>query len=128
MDLSKPQNSLVYDYTKHAIREAQALVTSWGGQMVTMLIPTRKQVYRYITEPITGTDRLAIHDDAYTAMLGLCTELDLTCFDPLPQLQAFAQHGDLLYYAEDLHLNPRGNAILAEPLWGWLGGQRLLYD
>jgi lysophospholipase L1-like esterase len=53
-------------------------------------------------------------------MNGLCDELGLTCFDTLDVLQESARRGEHLYYTEDMHLNPYGNAVLADLVIGWL--------
>jgi hypothetical protein len=120
LDMSLPQNQLGLGYSRTAFTAAQALVNSWGGQMVVVIIPTREEVYAAYTESIMGTAALNQIRSARTAMLELCTELDLACFDPLPAFQARAQNQELLYYLDDMHLNPYGNAILAAELSAWL--------
>ncbi len=127
MNMADPRNQQGLAFTREALQAADALVRGWGGTLVVVLTPTREQVYRHLTEPVMGADQLAIYDGAYNAMLGLCDELDLVCFDPLPQLQQHAQWGEHLYYSDDMHLNPHGNDVFAKLTWGWLGGAGLLY-
>jgi len=69
---------------------------------------------------------MQIFYDNHQAMLDLCDELALTCFDALPVFMEYAQQGELLYYTEDMHLNPRGNEILAEAIFGYLEHNDLL--
>ncbi len=56
----------------------------------------------------------------------LCDELDLTCFDLLPGLQERALHNEALYYEDDMHLNPQGNAVVAALIGAWLADKGLL--
>ena len=100
--------------------EAQALVESYGGRLVILLMPTKEQVYRDMAAPVFGEDRLALLDTNYALMQSFCQDEGQTCIDLLPILQGAARQGEQLYYATDLHLNPRGNAVLASALSGWL--------
>jgi len=53
-------------------------------------------------------------------MLVFCASEGLTCLDPLPMFAERAAVGEQLYYATDIHLNARGNAVLAEWHAAWL--------
>lgn len=120
MDMTRRENQIGRDLSRTAFAEAQTTVQDWGGRMVVVVIPTREEVYAPLTTPLMGQaalDRLA---SARAAMFDLCEGLALTCYDALPLLQARAAAGDLLYFADDMHLNPLGNAVLAEGLAGWL--------
>ncbi len=128
MDMSDPRNSTGLTYSRSSLAEADALVDGWGGQLAVILMPTREQVYAHLTQPLMPAEDFAAYGAAYDAMRDLCSELDLLCFDPLPSLQAYAQAGEHLYYSDDLHLNPRGNDVLQEMVWRWLGGYGLLYE
>ena len=52
-------------------------------------------------------------------MKDFCAQENLTCLDLLPILQDYADD-EQIYYTTDMHLNARGNAILAETLAGWI--------
>ena len=63
---------------------------------------------------------------ARLAMLELCEERELLCYDILYDLQIAAQQGESLYYYDDMHFNPNGNLILAELVQRWLDEEKLL--
>lgn len=119
-DMSQSQNQDGWQRSQSAMREAQALVESYGGRLVILLMPTKEQVYRDMAAPVFGEDRLALLDTNYALMQSFCQDEGQTCIDLLPILQGAARQGEQLYYATDLHLNPRGNAVLASALSGWL--------
>ncbi len=125
-DMDYPPNQIGYQYTRQALQQAQADVAAWGGQLVVLLVPTRELVYQDQTEPILGESEFQVWASAHNAMLGLCDELQLTCFDALPGLRERAQQGEHLYWTDDPHLNPRGNAVLAELMRIYLTEQGLL--
>jgi hypothetical protein len=125
-DMSYPPNQIGYEYTRDSLEQAQADVAEWGGQFVVLLVPTRELVYQGLTEPILGESEFAVWSSAHNAMLGLCDELQLTCFDALPGLREHAQQGEHLYWTDDPHLNPHGNAVLAELMQQFLEEHGLL--
>ena len=84
-------------------------------------MPTKEQVYRAMSEPLLGAEKLALLDTPYAMMRDFCAAEGLDCFDPLAALQAHADAGEQLYYTTDMHLNARGNAVLAGALAEWLG-------
>ncbi len=63
---------------------------------------------------------LALLDQPYQAMLDFCEAQDLMCIDLLPILTPYAEAGEQIYYTTDIHLNARGNEVLAEALAAWL--------
>jgi hypothetical protein len=84
-DMSRPRNQAGMQLSRQAFQEARALVDSWGGQMVVVLIPLRELVYEHLTAPYLGEDGLRAFGSSYQAMLDLCAELVLTCLDALPR-------------------------------------------
>jgi hypothetical protein len=126
LDMTDPRKIAGYPHTKKAYEDAQALVQSWGGQLVIILIPVRELVYESLTTPILGDETMQIFKNNHQAMLDLCDELGLACFDALPIFQEHAQNGELLYYTEDMHLNPHGNAVLADAIMNYLEHNDLL--
>lgn len=116
LDMARPANQLGLEQSREAFAESKALVESWNGRMLVVIIPTREEVYEHLTEDVMGKAELDKHRSARLAMLDLCASLDLTCIDPLPEFQQRALSGEALYYADDMHLNPQGNAALAEIL------------
>ena len=128
MNTDDPRNQAGMAYTLAALLEARELVEGWGGHLAVLIVPTRELVYAEHTAPLLGERALAIHDAPRQQMLAWCAEYALTCFDALPRLREYAASTPLLYYADDLHLNPTGNAVFAEVVWRWLGGLGLLYE
>lgn len=128
LNMDDPRNQAGAVITRGALHQAQADVESWGGTLVVLLIPTREEVYEDVALPLLGPEVMDIYRSAREAMLGFCEELDVLCYDLLDDLRTLAYFSEeLFYYSDDLHLNPAGNAVLAELLWGWLGGHGLLY-
>ncbi len=120
-DMTQPHNLDGWERGTAAIRAARAAVEEYGGRLVILLMPTKEQVYRDLSEPLLGAEKLAVLDTPYQMMLDFCAAEGLTCLDPLPELQKYAQAGEQLYYTTDMHLNARGNEVLAQWLAGWLG-------
>lgn len=114
LDMSRPANQFGLAQTERALRESQALIESWGGRLLVVIIPTREEVYAHLTTPLMGEAELNKIRSAREAMLTLCESLTLQCLDPLNQLQAIAQDGVMLYYSDDMHLNAAGNRALAQ--------------
>lgn len=119
LDMSRPQNQAGYALSKEAFMQAQELVASWGGRLVVLLIPTREEVYAPLTAPIMGEEAIARLASARLAMLDLCAELSLQCFDATDTLTTHANAGEALYHVDDMHLNANGNRVLAD----WLSEQ-----
>lgn len=108
--------------TREALLNAKTMVEGWGGQFVVFLMPVREEVYSDLVAPELGDETMAIYSGARATMLGLCAELELTCYDLLPDLKPYAQAGELLYYPDDMHLNPRGNEVVADLIETWIEG------
>jgi len=121
LDMASERNQIGYELSRQAFAAAQQTVAEWGGEIVVVMIPTREEVYRELTEPLMGAaalDRLA---SARAAMHDLCDALALRCLDPLEVFRARAAQNEALYYSDDMHLNPHGNAVLAAWLASELG-------
>jgi hypothetical protein len=117
-DMSQPTNLDGWARSQDAFRAAREMVDSYGGTLLILLMPTKEQVYRNMSEPLLGADKLALLDQPYEMMKDFCAQEKLTCIDLLP---VFQQHTDeQLYFTTDMHLNQRGNEVLAETLAGWI--------
>lgn len=119
-DMAQPHNQYGWERTQDALRSAREMVDSYGGTLVIVLMPTKEQVYRAMSEPLLGSDKLALLDASYAMMRDYCASEGLTCIDPLPVFVEHAGAGEQLYYTTDIHLNPRGNEVLAQLLADWL--------
>jgi len=120
LDMSQEPNQIGYEMSADAFAEARTLVQSWDGRLVIVLIPTREEVYAHITAPMMGQEAIATLASARESMLALCDELGLICYDATPALRERALAGEALYFRDDMHLNPAGNAALAADLAAWL--------
>ena len=118
MDL--PNNQDGWARSQQAFRTARDEVESYGGTLVILLLPTKEQVYWDLAEPLLGADKMALLDQSRQLMLDFCADEGLTCLDLLPVFQQYAGRGEQLYYTTDIHLNPRGNEVLARMLADWL--------
>jgi hypothetical protein len=127
-DVSLPQNVDGWTRSQQAFLEAQDQVVGYGGSLVILLMPTKEQVYRSLSEPLLGADRLTLLDQPYQAMLDFCETQELTCIDLLPILTPYAEAGEQIYYTTDIHLNARGNEVLAEALAAWLDAHPEIWD
>ena len=119
-DMSQPNNLDGWQRTQQALRQAQEMVSGYGGTLVVVLMPTKEQAYRKLSEPLLGADKLALLDEGYRMMLDFCAEAELTCIDLLPEFQRRAEQHEQLYYATNAHLNAHGNAVVAQLLADWL--------
>ena len=119
-NIDDPRVAAGIPMTRDALLNAQKTIAGWDGKLALFLIPTREEVYRPLTAPLMGEDAVDALGAPRRKMLELCEELELTCLDLLPILQAYAEQGEHLYYTDDMHLNPRGNAVVAGEIEGWL--------
>ena len=86
MDMSRAVNQAGYEISRAAFESAQELVSTWGGRLVVLLVPTREEVYESQTAAALGDELDAIRS-ARLAMLDLCAELELVCYDALDDLR-----------------------------------------
>ncbi|HEX2622496.1 MAG TPA: hypothetical protein VHL11_20190 [Phototrophicaceae bacterium] len=120
LDMSRPANQFGLEQSRAAFQSSLDLIDSWQGEMVVVIIPTREEVYDTLTEPLMGKTELDKQRSARLAMLDLCSELKLSCIDPLADFQTRAHQGEALYYSDDMHLNSAGNAALATIVQQWI--------
>lgn len=118
--IDDPRVSAGIPMTRDALAQAKATVEGWGGVLAVIILPTREEVYRDLTAPIMGEEAVNALGDPRRVMDDICAEQGLTCLDLLPIFQTYAQGGEHLYYTDDMHLNPTGNAILAYEVEAWL--------
>jgi hypothetical protein len=119
MNMDDPRVSYGIPTTRDALQNAKETVEGWGGKFVVFLVPTREEVYSEYTAADLG-DKIEIYHGARETMLELCKELTLTCYDLLPELQKYADQGEMLYYVDDMHLNPHGNEVVEALVQNWL--------
>ncbi|HEX3050044.1 MAG TPA: hypothetical protein VHP83_05260 [Aggregatilineaceae bacterium] len=130
-DTSLPQNQYGWELTKRAILAAENDLSyddGTEGELVVLLMPTKEQVYWELAEPLIGADKMAVLNANYDVMLNFCQQEKLTCIDLLPVFKPYAEQGEQLYYTTDIHLNPRGNDVLAAYLNQWLTEHPELFE
>ncbi|MEM9953362.1 MAG: hypothetical protein AAF846_17275 [Chloroflexota bacterium] len=120
LDMSRELNQIGYVYSQEAFASANDIARNLNATMLIVIIPTREEVYREVTAPVMGADNVDRLQSARDAMLALCDDLDLTCFDAYHALAQVAETGEALYYQDDMHLNPHGNQVLADALTEWI--------
>lgn len=127
MDMSRPRNQKGLELSRAAFQKAQALVKEWDGKLVVIIIPTREEVYAKLTAKQMGEKGMQALTSARDAMHGLCDELGLTCLDLLTTFQEHTDQGEpLMYYSDDMHLNPYGNQVMADAVNAWLVKENLM--
>jgi hypothetical protein len=127
-DQSQPTNQYGWQRSQEAFLKAWEDVESYGGTLLIILMPTKEQVYRAMSEPLLGADKLALLDQPYEMMLDFCARENLTCFDLMPVFASYAEAGEQLYYTTDMHLNARGNQVLAEALADWAAAHPAVFE
>ncbi|MBN2302948.1 MAG: hypothetical protein JXQ72_00635, partial [Anaerolineae bacterium] len=113
-----PHNQYGWERSQQAILDARDRVEAYGGTLLFVLMPTKEQVYRHLSEPLLGADKIDLLQESYDLMRDFCESEGLTCLDLLSILQTHTD--EQLYYTTDMHLNPRGNEVLAETLAAWV--------
>jgi hypothetical protein len=117
-DMDLPHNQYGWERSQQAFHEASDAVSGYGGTLLFVLIPTKEQVYWDRAEPLLGAEKMDLLQRSYDMMLAVCETEGVACIDLLPVLQAHAD--EQLYYTTDIHLNPRGNAVVADAIAAWL--------
>jgi lysophospholipase L1-like esterase len=79
-----------------------------------ILMPTKEEVYRHLTEPYLGAAYLDQLAAPRLRLLTFCAAERLTCLDLTPALSARAQQDQQLFFGDDIHLNALGNRAVAE--------------
>lgn len=125
MDMSNFRNKYGLDLTREALLAARDLLAETNTSLVIVLMPTKEETYRPLTEPVLGADRLAALAQGREVMLAFCKSEGLHCLDLLPALQARAADQVFVYWPTDLHLNAEGNHVIAQAIYEYLQAQKL---
>jgi hypothetical protein len=125
-DMAQPRNLEGERLSQAAILDTRARVEQGGGQFVVLLMPTKEEVYRRLTEPQLGADALASIAAPRLRLLAWCRAQALTCLDLLPALEAGANANQQVFFPTDTHLNPAGNQIVAEAIRDFLRAQPIM--
>ena len=120
LDMTRDVNQFGVETTRQALDDSKALVESWGGTLVVVIIPTREEVYSGITSNFMDTALIDTLGAPRTTIAGICTDLNLECYDPTEALYRIAAGSAALYYPDDMHLNAAGNLALTDLMTAWL--------
>ncbi len=98
--------------TQDAISEAKQQTQSKFGdtEFVVIIVPTREQVY------LNDTILQAQLDVLNAELVEFAQTQDISVIDLTPAMRAVIQDEPFLYFRHDMHLNPRGNEVVAELL------------
>lgn len=128
-DLDRPGNALGFEQSMAALDEANHVIREeLGAQWVIVLMPTKEEVYADALASVLGADYLANLAEGRTRLLAVCAERGWRCLDATPTLREAAQAGEVVYNGQDLHINPRGNAIVTELVGTYLIRAGMLPD
>ncbi len=113
-DMRQARNLEGEALSQAAILRTRNLVEANGGRFVVILMPTKEEVYRHLTEPYLGAAYLDQLAAPRLRLLTFCAAERLTCLDLTPALSARAQQDQQLFFGDDIHLNALGNRAVAE--------------
>jgi hypothetical protein len=113
-DMRQARNLEGEALSQAAILRTRDLVEANDGRFVVILMPTKEEVYRHLTEPYLGAAYLDQLAAPRLRLLAFCAAERLTCLDLTPELSARAQQGQQLFFSDDIHLNALGNRAVAE--------------
>jgi hypothetical protein len=116
LDMTDPRNIQGMTLTQDALREARDLLLGQGIDLLLLLIPSKEEVYHKWTVDMLGVEVIDALGEGRRQILAFCGAESLHCFDATDALTEAANQGQQLYWSEDLHLNERGNAVLADAL------------
>jgi hypothetical protein len=126
-DLSRPSNAFGWDLSVQTLDDAARIVREeMNAELVIVLVPTKEEVYADYLVDVLGQDYLDNLSEGRLRMQALCDERGWRCIDATDTFQAAARAGEIIYHAKDLHINPRGNVILADLVGGYLTDEGLL--
>lgn len=113
-DMRQARNLEGESLSRAAILRTHDLVEANGGRFIVLLMPTKEEVYRHLTEPYLGAAYLDQLAAPRLRLLTFCAAERLTCLDLTPALSERAQQGQQLFFSDDIHLNALGNRAVAE--------------
>ncbi len=115
-DLSIPEVARGFVLTQESLLAARDQARRGGAEFVMLILPFREQVY---ADPVLQPrfDRLN------QALIEFCRQNEIEVIDLTPALRAeAAAEPALIYYSKDIHLNARGNELVAELVRRQLNG------
>ncbi len=114
--LNEQKNREGQALSERVIQGVQESLTADGIELMIVLMPTKEEVYATWTADVLGAGVLDEISQGRLEMLEFCVQNRLTCLDMTPTLTDQANVGNLVYHAQDTHLNSLGNKIVADKL------------
>jgi len=102
-----------YDLLGQTLRQAKAEVSTWGGALYFVYLPTWS---RYRNGPI-------VNEPEHLRTLEVVRSLDIPAIDVEPAFRAEADPLSLFPFRRFLHYNERGNEIVAQTVHGFLSSR-----
>lgn len=100
--------------TLQALSETKARLNDEEIELIILLIPSKEEVYADWTTEDLSDETITELSAGRLEMLNFCQSNDLNCIDVTQSLVDQAQTGELVYHAQDTHLNIAGNQLLAD--------------
>jgi hypothetical protein len=125
-DLSNPNNQQGLETSRQALREALDTLTPSATPLLIILIPSKEEVYRRWTEGPLGSAWFDTVGKGRQEMLGFCQTEKFACLDMTPILVSHANQREMVYWPDDIHLNPSGNKIVADAMWEFIAQHNLM--
>lgn len=125
-DMTQPRNLEGEQFSHEAILKTRATVEKNDGKFMIILVPTKEEVYRPLTEPKMGKAAVDALAAPRLRLLDFCAAQQLTCFDLLPALQIQADQKIQLYFPTDPHLNVEGNRVVGTAISEFLQARGLI--
>lgn len=97
------------DFSKKALVRAKKLADDNSIKLIIVIIPSKEEIYFNLT-----------NNYQMNSMRNFCIELGLNCIDMTEEFSTQAKMYKQLYFRKDAHLNPFGNEVLADYLYGQL--------
>jgi hypothetical protein len=113
-DMSQARNQEGEQLSHEAILRTRDIVEKNGGKFIILMMPTKEEVYRDLTEPKMGSAALDGLAAPRLRLMDFCKAQNLTCYDMTAVLVAKAKQNVLLFHYDDIHMNPEGNRVFAD--------------
>lgn len=122
-----PTESASLDVAESQLLEAQRMTAASGAAMMLVYVPIKFRVYEGLCEPpADGYARTWTLNDLPNRLAQWSAAHNLPFLDLTSALKERAAHGELVYFPDDGHWNPIGNAVAAGAIgdaittYGWL--------
>lgn len=125
IDIRKKRVERGMTTTQNTLIKARQLAADHGAALVIVVIPTKEEAYKTLTEPQMGAATLSVWSAGRLQLDAFCQSSALTCLDATDVLTSHANQGEQIYWPTESHLNPAGNQVLAEAVADFLRAQGL---